>query len=81
MTLSVRTQPPAVIRPYDLGMTAEAMELDTAQGLSMAEKAYVAIRDRLILLDIRPNDPIDDGALAQFDAATQEAGAADLHCV
>src|SRR6478736_5950053 len=65
MTLTVRTQPPAVIRPYDLGMTAEAMELDTAQGLSMAEKAYVAIRDRLILLDIRPNDPIDDGALAQ----------------
>ena len=37
MTLTVRTQPPAVIRPYDLGMTAEAMELDTAQGLSMAE--------------------------------------------
>src|SRR6478672_7964005 len=65
MTLTVRTQPPAVIRPYDLGMTAEAMELDTAQGLSMAEKAYVAIRDRLILLDIRPNDPIDDGALAK----------------
>ena len=31
----------------------------------MAEKAYVAIRTRLILLDIRPNDPIERRHVAQ----------------
>lgn len=31
----------------------------------MADRAYAVIMDRLIMLDIRPNDPIDDGALAQ----------------
>lgn len=32
---------------------------------SLADKAYEAIRDRLIMLDIAPMDPIDDVALAQ----------------
>jgi DNA-binding GntR family transcriptional regulator len=31
----------------------------------MADRAYALIRDRLIMLDIRPNDPLDDRALAQ----------------
>jgi DNA-binding GntR family transcriptional regulator len=31
---------------------------------SLAGRAYEAIRDRLILLDIRPGEPIDDDALA-----------------
>ncbi|EXG82918.1 GntR family transcriptional regulator [Cryptosporangium arvum] len=31
---------------------------------SMAERAYFALRDRLILLDIRPGEPIDDDELA-----------------
>ena len=31
----------------------------------MADRAYAVIRDRLIMLDIRPNDPLDDRALAQ----------------
>ncbi|RRO14322.1 GntR family transcriptional regulator [Saccharopolyspora rhizosphaerae] len=33
--------------------------------LSMAEKAYLAIRDKLIMLDIPPMAPIDDAALAR----------------
>ncbi|GAB3288408.1 GntR family transcriptional regulator [Parasphingorhabdus pacifica] len=31
----------------------------------MADKAYQAIRDRLVMLDIPPMEPIDDAALAQ----------------
>jgi DNA-binding GntR family transcriptional regulator len=32
--------------------------------LSLADRAYLAIRDRLITLQIRPGEPIDDGRLA-----------------
>jgi DNA-binding GntR family transcriptional regulator len=32
---------------------------------SLAERAYVAIRDKLIMLEIRPSEPIDDDALAR----------------
>jgi DNA-binding GntR family transcriptional regulator len=32
---------------------------------SLADRAYVAIRDQLIMLDIKPNEPIDDDALAR----------------
>jgi DNA-binding GntR family transcriptional regulator len=32
---------------------------------SLADKAYLAIRDQLIMLDIRPGDPIDDDELAR----------------
>jgi DNA-binding GntR family transcriptional regulator len=32
---------------------------------SLADRAYVAIRDQLIMLDIRPNEPLDDDALAR----------------
>ncbi|PQZ91528.1 GntR family transcriptional regulator [Arthrobacter sp. MYb227] len=32
--------------------------------ISLAEQAYRDIRDRLIMLDIRPGEPINDGALA-----------------
>ncbi len=31
----------------------------------MADRAYAVLTDRLIMLDIRPNDPIDDSALAK----------------
>jgi DNA-binding GntR family transcriptional regulator len=44
-------------------MTA-APDVDSA-GTSLAERAYVAIRDQLIMLDIRPSEPIDDDALAR----------------
>lgn len=36
----------------------------SAPSLSMAERAYRTLRDRLITLDIRPGDPINDGQLA-----------------
>lgn len=65
MTLTAQRQPFVVVRPYDQDMTAEPLALDAMSGLSMADRAYVAIRDRLIMLDIRPGDPIDDSALAQ----------------
>lgn len=44
--------------------------MTTAPGLvggpiSLAERAYRDIRDRLIMLDIRPGDPIDDRQLSQ----------------
>jgi DNA-binding GntR family transcriptional regulator len=34
-------------------------------GLSLAAHAYEAIRDRLIMLDIRPGEPLNDDALAR----------------
>jgi DNA-binding GntR family transcriptional regulator len=64
MTLNLQRQAFVAIRPYDFRVTAEPLDLDTLPGLSMADRAYVLIRDRLIMLDIRPNDPIDDGGLA-----------------
>jgi DNA-binding GntR family transcriptional regulator len=33
--------------------------------VSLADKAYIAIRDQLIMLDIRPGEPIDDDVLAK----------------
>src|SRR4051812_49617186 len=53
------------ISAYDSGVTAVPLDLDSAAPTSLADKAYVAIRDRLIMLAIRPGDPIDDDALAQ----------------
>jgi DNA-binding GntR family transcriptional regulator len=50
---------------YDRRVTAVPLDLDSAAPTSLADKAYVAIRDRLIMLAIRPGDPIDDDALAQ----------------
>ncbi|WP_115788603.1 GntR family transcriptional regulator [Arthrobacter silvisoli] len=34
------------------------------QGASLAEHAYLLLRDRLIMLDIKPGDPINDGQIA-----------------
>ena len=65
MTLTLQRQDSVAIRPYDLGVTAEPWDVDETPGLSMADRAYAVIRDRLIMLDIRPNDPLDDRALAQ----------------
>ena len=45
-------------------MTAVDRELDSAP-TSLAERAYLAIRDQLIMLDISPGDPIDDDELAR----------------
>src|SRR3954453_9300361 len=49
---------------YDRLVTAAPLELD-ATPTSLAERAYLAIRDQLIMLDIRPGDPIDDDQLAK----------------
>ncbi|MFG1922916.1 GntR family transcriptional regulator [Cryptosporangium sp. NPDC048952] len=43
-------------------MTAAPVELGSA---SMADRAYRALRDRLIMLEIAPGEPIDDDELAK----------------
>ncbi|HEX6352938.1 GntR family transcriptional regulator [Actinophytocola sp.] len=45
-------------------VTAQAQQLEGAP-LSLADRAYAAIQDRLIMLDIPPMAPIDDGALSE----------------
>lgn len=45
-----------------MSITAEADA--GAAALSLAEQAYRALRDKLIMLDIRPGAPINDGQLA-----------------
>ena len=45
-------------------MTVAPLELDPSAATSLADKAYVAIRDLLIMLAIHPGDPIDDDQLA-----------------
>ena len=44
-------------------MSASALELDSPPA-SLADKAYLAIRDQLIMLEIEPGEPIDDDLLA-----------------
>jgi DNA-binding GntR family transcriptional regulator len=41
----------------------EALETGP-QGSSLAENAYLLLQDRLIMLDIKPGDPINDGQIA-----------------
>ncbi|MGY1683900.1 GntR family transcriptional regulator [Geodermatophilus sp. SYSU D01176] len=45
-------------------MTAAPSDLDPV-GTSLADRAYVAIRDQLLMLEIRPGEPIDDDGLAK----------------
>jgi DNA-binding GntR family transcriptional regulator len=45
-------------------VTAAPLELDSAPA-SLADRAYLAIRDQLIMLDIEPGEPIDDDRLAK----------------
>ncbi len=45
-------------------MTAAPSDVEPV-GTSLAERAYVAIRDQLLMLEIRPGEPIDDDALAR----------------
>jgi DNA-binding GntR family transcriptional regulator len=49
---------------YDRLVTVAPLELDSAP-TSLAERAYLAIRDQLIMLDIQPGEPIDDDQLAK----------------
>lgn len=50
--------------PYDDDVTAAPIELDAAP-VSLADRAYLAVRDQLIMLDIQPGEPIDDDQLAK----------------
>src|SRR4051812_39146039 len=50
-------------RLYDALVMTAAPDVE-APGASLADRAYVAIRDQLIMLEIHPNEPIDDDALA-----------------
>lgn len=65
MSFTTWRQASAIVTPYDRGVTAVPLDLDPSVATSLADKAYVAIRDRLIMLTISPGDPIDDDALAQ----------------
>ena len=51
-------------RLYDRVVTAAPLELDAAP-VSLADRAYLAVRDQLIMLDIQPGEPIDDDQLAK----------------
>jgi DNA-binding GntR family transcriptional regulator len=43
-----------------------AVQLSASSGsASLADRAYEGIRDRLVMLDIRPGDPLNDDVLAQ----------------
>src|SRR6476620_8437141 len=53
------------VSPHDLWVTAAPLDLEPTDGMSMADRAYVAIRDRLITLGIRPNEPIDADLIAR----------------
>jgi DNA-binding GntR family transcriptional regulator len=49
---------------YNSHVTAAFIERDSAP-VSLADRAYLAIRDQLIMLDIQPGEPIDDDQLAK----------------
>jgi DNA-binding GntR family transcriptional regulator len=63
MPVPLPGQGPWSVRPYD-GRVMTAVQDVEAAGASLADRAYRAIRDQLIMLEIRPNEPIDDDALA-----------------
>jgi DNA-binding GntR family transcriptional regulator len=44
---------------------APQLSSPTTVPASLADRAYEAIRDRLVMLDIRPGEPLNDDALAQ----------------
>jgi DNA-binding GntR family transcriptional regulator len=46
-------------------VTVAPLDFDPTSATSLADRAYVAIRDRLIMLGIRPGDPIDDDELSR----------------
>ncbi len=65
MSITSWRQDSSASRPYDAAVTAAPLDLDQPAVASLADRAYVAVRDRLIMLDIRPGDPIDDDELAK----------------
>jgi DNA-binding GntR family transcriptional regulator len=65
MSIPLTRQGLAAANLYDLLVTVAPLDLDPSAATSLADRAYVAIRDRLIMLDIRPGDPIDDDELSK----------------
>jgi DNA-binding GntR family transcriptional regulator len=65
MSILTRRQALSALSVYDPTVTAVPLDLDSTAPTSLADKAYVAIRDRLIMLAIKPGDPINDDDLAQ----------------
>src|SRR3954452_17041537 len=65
MSIPLKRQGPLAVNLYDSLVTVASLDLDPSALPSLADRAYVAIRDRLIMLDIRPGDPIDDDDLAK----------------
>ena len=51
-------------RLYDRYVTLAPLQLDSVPA-SLAERAYLAIRDQLVMLDIQPGEPLDDDELAK----------------
>lgn len=47
-----------------MSMTAAPLELDSVP-TSLADRAYLAVRDQLIMLQIQPGEPLDDDRLAK----------------
>ncbi|TWF75374.1 GntR family transcriptional regulator [Pseudonocardia hierapolitana] len=47
-----------------MGVAAQ-LSASSGEPASLADRAYEGIRDRLVMLDIRPGDPLNDDALAQ----------------
>src|SRR2546429_5911373 len=45
---------------------------------SLADRAYEGIRDRLVMLDIRPGDPLNDDVLAQELGTRSEEHTSEL---
>lgn len=64
MSIPLKRQDPRTPSSYHLAVTVTALDLDSSAA-SLADKAYLAIRDQLIMLDIRPGDPIDDDERAK----------------
>lgn len=46
-------------------MTITSTQPELKRPLSLADRAYLELRDRLITLQIRPGEPIDDGLIAK----------------
>ena len=65
MSFPLKWQDHVAISLYDGWVTAAPLDSDAAAASSLAERAYVAIRDQLIMLDLRPGEPIDDDELAK----------------
>lgn len=64
LTPAAQRRPPREPPPAYSWTVMPSVSLREERYASLADKAYAAIRDMLIMLDIRPNEPLDDDALA-----------------